>query len=263
VWTVNARALRELRVGRSWTLERLEKISGVSLRTLRALEAEDRTARDATVAYLAKAFEVDPAELACAIDGAPEPSRRRRAGRIVTPGSGRATGEVELPPPSRLDHLADFERSLEPLAPLLSRGELVPPLDVARYRDLHTDYAAYAGAVSYVAGRIGLQSVITHEEAAPLGTRRGIGVRFYLARPIADGRQHGLTVYTAGADDTRSLQRTFGEPVLLVVRVVLAPETLVADAGGFACFMSERRRPWTLRVERIVDGDPPLRGKPS
>jgi hypothetical protein len=243
-----------------WTLDHLEKVSGVSLRTLRDLEAEDRSARLTTIDCLAKAFGVEPREIARPSSGAAEPKPRRRAS--APPPPPPAYGVTQLPKPSRLEQLVTLEMGLEPLPAITTHGLIVPALDAKKYQDIFTAYAPHEGTLSYVTGRVDLQRGISREEAALLGTRSGVGARFHFVREIAPGHEIGMTVHTAWAEDTLALQEALGGHATVVVRVVLAPEETVTLGEGFSFFMSERPRPWALRVEHFVDDAPmPKRGK--
>jgi hypothetical protein len=249
-----------------WTLDHLEKISGVSLRTLRDLESEDRTARIATIECLAKAYGVEPRDLARPVHGAADPKPRRRASAPppapAAPVPVPAYGVTQLPKQTRLEQLVVLERALEPMAPLTTRGVNVPPLDAKKYQDIFTAYAPHEGGVFYVTGRVDLQRGISREEAALLGTRSGVGARFHFVRDVAPGHEIGMTVHTARGEDTVALQEALGAQATAVVRVVLAPEETVTRGEGFTFFMSERPRPWALRVEHVVQGaPPPKRGK--
>lgn len=230
MWMLSSAALRALRRKKAWTAEQAAKMSGVSTRAIYRYEARDTRVHIGTVRALAKAYGKKPEDI----------------GRPIVDED--AMPSATLAPMSRLAKKVHKERAAAaPKPPLVADGEEIAWLTAKRLHDVFTAHAMFAEQRFAIAGRVEAQHRLTDAEASALGTRPGMGARFHVAMPIADGEDLGVTVHAVDSDHVRALLDLAGGAVTLVARVH------VAESAGFAIFMSKKPRPWTLVVTRLVE----------
>ncbi len=259
MWRMKSRALREARLGRIWTQERLAKVAGVGVRTVREYENGDPIGRIATIEFLAKALGLAPGGIARPAEDDDDPAKTTRSSppsKSTSAPPPPAPGITQLPKASRLEELVALERK-HPRPPLRGTewGDL-PPLGAKLYQDVFTAFRIHEGERAYVVARVEAQRGLTAHEAAILGTKVGVGARFHLVGEVAPEHLMGVTVHTTRVADTKRLQESLGDNARVVVRVLVVGDELVEKKIGLAFFfVPETPRPWGLVVEAVMDAE--------
>ena len=248
---IDGARLREARMQRALTHEGLAQKSGISERAIRDIEAGRAVARAETVQCLAKTLGVAPELL---LTPTPTPAATPTPTSAAAPAPTRASPlpPPKLPTPTRLDALADLERSLGATPPPLKIGtERIAALSAARMQDIFATHAAYDGHRFALCGRIDQQRALSVVEARALKARFGVGARFHVVTEVAPGEPLGVTVHATTAALSSVLQAKMKHDVRLVVRVCVVGGK--DDARVVSLFASVRKRAWGFVVEDVAE----------
>jgi hypothetical protein len=103
-------------------------------------------------------------------------------------------------------------------------------------------------------GHVAKQRGASPLEARMIASKHGLAVRSLLVREITGGVDIKVTVHTASTKETRALQKAFEEEreTCAIVKVWLAPESVVEEEKGFEFFLSPKPLPWGFVVEAVV-----------
>jgi transcriptional regulator with XRE-family HTH domain len=254
-WLVDGPALTARRIARGMKAAELARRANISVRTLgryertpgKLADIEDlrSLARVLHVAVEAIGHPATPPPPAVpaplAASGAPSPyaAPPERARLLAT---------------TQLESIVALESRLPPPKPVAYDGATVPVLTARKLQNVFSAFATYEGERFAMVGSIAKQRGASPHEAQMIGSRHGVAVRFLLVREITDGVDIKVTVHTANAKETRSLQKAFEEEreTCAVVRVTLAPQDSTQQDKGFDFFLSPKPLPWGLVVEAVV-----------
>lgn len=227
---VDASALLARRRALSLTAAEAAARLGLSERRVRELERRGGAVTEETLKRFADAYETPFATL---LAGKPQP-----APPAAPPAPAAASPFA--PQPSTLSQLASAERAQRLATSFDDEDE--PALSASLLDDLFTSYADYADRHLRLRGEVRQQKGIPHEDADPLGWRRGEGGRFLVSCPRLD-QALWLTLH-ARTEEARALRRGFrdGRPVEVRARVLLWP----GREAGFSSLHLKTVRPWTL-----------------
>jgi transcriptional regulator with XRE-family HTH domain len=252
-WIVDGPKLTARRIARGMTSAELSRRSGVSQRTLRRYEhGESTRAQVEQLRCLARVLHVS-------VDAIAEPAEKAPA--AVAPSSDGAPSLYAAPPEraallatTQLESIVALEARLPPPHPVMHDRAPVPVLTARKLQNVFSAFATYEGERFGVVGTVAKQRGASPLEARMIGSRHGVAVRFLLVREITDGVDIKVTVHTAKATETRSLQKAFEEEreTCAIVKVVLAPEDVRADGSGFDFFLSPKPLPWGFVVEAVL-----------
>jgi transcriptional regulator with XRE-family HTH domain len=253
-WLVDAEKLSARRIARGMTCAELARRSGVSVRTLGRYESgAAKLGELEQLRCVARVLHVSLEGIARPAEAAPPPPA------LVADGGGP---NAYAPPQERarllastqLEKIVTLEGTLAPPRPVIYAGEPVQVLTARKLQNVFSAFATYEGERFAVIGRVAKQRGASPLEAKMIGSRHGVAVRFLLVRSITDGVDIQVTVHTAAARETRTLQRVFEEEreVCAIVKVRLASEEAQREEKGFDFFLSPKPLPWAFVVEAIA-----------
>ena len=235
------------------TSAELSRRAGLSPRTLGRYE--NGTAPRAQLEQLRCLARV----LHVSVDAFAEPAEKPSTAILVASPDGAPSPYVAPPERARLlattqlESIVELEARFPAPRPAVYENTPIPALTARKLQNVFSAFATYEGERFAIIGKVGKQRGASPAEAKMLGSRHGVPVRFLLVREIADGVDIKVTVHTAKARETRSLQKAFEEEreTCAIVKVVLAPDDVVREEKGFDFFLSPKPLPWGFVVEAV------------